>query len=415
MMQNLKIDPQRLWDSIMDTAEFGKTAKGGVKRLTLTDLDKQVREWFQAQCEALGCTVTIDEMGNQYALRPGRNNDLLPIATGSHLDTQPTGGKFDGILGVLSGLEVLRTLHDTNYETEAPFMVVNWSNEEGSRFAPAMLSSGVYCGALALDYAYSRTDKDGKTFGDELERIGFKGDAKCGDQKFAAFFEVHIEQGPILEDEDIIIGVVDHGQGQRWYDCKVVGRESHAGTTPMHLRKDALVATSKLVEGIQAIALDNAPNAVGTVGLLDIRESSRNVIPGEVSFSAEFRHPSDATLEEMDAAFQALGKKVAEDTGCEVELKAIWHYPAVTFDPECVDAVQASTDELGYSNRRIVSGAGHDACYVNRVCPAAMVFVPCKDGISHNELEDAKFDHCGAGADVLLRAMLKMDQKLAQR
>lgn len=415
MQQNLKIDPQRLWDTIMDTAEFGKTAKGGVKRLTLTDLDKQVRDWFRDRCEALGCTVTVDEMGNQYALRPGRNNDLLPIACGSHLDTQPTGGKFDGILGVLSGVEVLQTLHDAGYETEHPFMVVNWSNEEGSRFAPAMLSSGVYCGALTLDYAYSRTDKDGKTFGEELERIGYKGDMKCGEQKFAAFFEVHIEQGPVLEDEDIVIGVVDYAQGQRWYDCKVVGRESHAGTTPMRLRKDALVASSKLIAGVHDIAHAHAPNAVGTVGVVDIREASRNVIPGEVAFTAEFRHPSDAELDAIDAEFAALGKAVAAEMGVEVELTPIWHYPAVTFHPDCVAAVQESVDELGYSNRRIVSGAGHDACYVNRICPASMVFVPCKDGISHNELEDAKFEHCGNGADVMLRAMLKMDEKLAQK
>ena len=409
---NLTINDQRLWDTLMDTAKIGATPKGGIKRLTVTDLDRQVRDWFKAQCEALGCTVTVDDMGNMYALRPGKRNDLAPIACGSHLDTQPTGGKFDGVLGVLSGLEVLRTLHDTGYETEAPFMVVNWTNEEGSRFAPAMLASGVYCGTLDKDMAYNLTDKDGVRFGDALAEIGYKGDAPCGAQKFSHFFELHIEQGPILEAEDKTIGVVTHGQGQRWYDCRVVGRESHAGTTPMPLRKDALVAAARVITAINEIAEANAPFAVGTVGVLDIREPSRNVIPGEVAFSAEFRHPEDAVLDVMDKALSAAGAKIAQMENVDVEIKPIWHYPAVNFDPDCVAAVRQATEDMGYSYREIVSGAGHDACYVNRVTPTSMVFVPCKDGISHNEIEDAKMEHCAAGANVLLRAMLAVDQRI---
>ena len=407
---NLSINAQRLWDTLMETAKIGATPKGGIKRLTLTDLDKQVRDWFVAQCEALGCTVSVDAMGNIFALRAGRNGDLTPIACGSHLDTQPTGGKFDGILGVLAGLEVLRTLDEAGYETNRPFMVTNWTNEEGSRFAPAMLSSGVYAGALDLDYAYGRTDKDGATVGEELERIGYKGDAPVGDQDFHAFFELHIEQGPILEAEDTVIGVVTDGQGQRWFNCTVVGRESHAGTTPMPLRKDALAGTSELVLAIEQIAKDNAPFAVGTVGVVEIAEPSRNVIPGTVDFTAEFRHPSDAVLDRMTDALRVRAAEIADRRGLDITVDAIWDYAAVKFDRDCVAAVQEAADSFGYSNREMVSGAGHDACYVNRRAPTSMVFIPCKDGISHNELEDATFEDCAAGANVLLRAMLAYDR-----
>lgn len=407
---NLSINAERLWDTLMETAKIGATPKGGIKRLTLTDLDKQVRDWFVAQCEALGCTVTIDAMGNIFALRPGKDPSLTPIACGSHLDTQPTGGKYDGILGVLAGLEVLRTLDEAGYETNRPFMITNWTNEEGSRFAPAMLSSGVYAGALTLDYAYSRTDKDGATMGEELARIGYKGDIPVGEQAFHAFFELHIEQGPILEAEDKVIGVVTDGQGQRWFNCKVVGRESHAGTTPMPLRKDALAAVSELVLAIEQIAKDNAPYAVGTVGVVDIAEPSRNVIPGTVDFTAEFRHPSNAVLDTMSDALQAKAADVAERRGLVVEVEAIWDYPAVKFNADCVAAVQEATDSFGFTNRTMVSGAGHDACYVNRRAPTSMIFIPCKDGISHNEIEDATPAHCAAGANVLLRAMLAYDR-----
>ncbi|HET8726407.1 MAG TPA: Zn-dependent hydrolase [Alphaproteobacteria bacterium] len=405
-MLNLRINAQRLWDTIMETAEFGKTPKGGIKRLTVSDLDKKVRDWFVAKCKEAGCTVTVDEMGNIFALRPGRDNSLPPIACGSHLDTQPTGGKFDGVLGVLAGLEVVRTLNDAGIETNAPIMVANWTNEEGSRFAPAMLASGVYAGAITLEDAYQLADKDGLKFGEELERIGYKGKEKVGAQKFGAFFELHIEQGPILEAEGRTIGVVTDGQGQRWYDCRVVGRESHAGTTPMPLRRDALAAAAKVILAVQEIALSKAPNGVGTVGVLDIAEPSRNVIPGTVTFTAEFRHPDDATLDEMDQALRAAAARAAEEQQVEIEIEAIWHYPAVKFDEGCVAAVRNATEAMGYGYREIISGAGHDACYVNRVAPTSMIFIPCENGISHNEIENAEFDHCAAGANVLLHAML---------
>lgn len=405
-LENLTIDSERLWDTLMETAEFGRTPKGGIKRLTLTDLDKQVRDWFAKACEEAGCTVHVDQMGNQYAIRPGKDNSLPPIACGSHLDTQPTGGKYDGVLGVLSGLEVIRTLNDAGYETDAPIMVVNWTNEEGSRFAPAMISSGVYAGAFEQDWAYERTDADGHKFGDELERIGYRGDEPVGAREFGAFFELHIEQGPILEAEEKTIGVVTDGQGMLWYNATITGRESHAGTTPMPLRKDALVATSHLIVAANEIALANAPNAVSTTGVLDIREPSRNVIPGEVSISMEFRHPDDSVMAAMDKAWRARADEIAKAGNVEITIEQIWHFPPVKFDGDCVSAVRAATERLGYAHRDMVSGAGHDACYVARKAPTSMVFIPCENGISHNEIENATFDDCAAGANVLLHAML---------
>ena len=407
-MHNLTIDAQRMWDSIMETAEIGKTAKGGIKRLTLTDLDREVRDWFVEKCEAAGCKVGVDEMGNIYAVRPGKDNSLPPVVCGSHLDTQPTGGKFDGILGVLSGLEVIRTLNDAEYETNAPLMVVNWTNEEGSRFAPAMISSGVFGGAFELDYAYDRADPEGKTLGAELERIGYKGPEKIGEREFGAFFELHIEQGPILEAEEKTIGVVTDAQGQRWYEVTVTGRESHAGTTPMPLRRDAMMAAAKMIEAVEAIALKHAPHAVGTVGMATVEPNSRNVIPGQVFFTVDFRHPDDAVLAAMDTELRGVCAAVAEERKLDLVLDQIWHFPPVKFDERCVAAVRGAVEEAGYSHRDMVSGAGHDACYVARVAPTSMIFVPCENGISHNEIENAEFDDLAAGANVLLRAMITM-------
>ena len=410
-LDNLTIDAERLWDTLMETAEFGRTPKGGIKRLTLTDLDKQVRDWFAKACTEAGCEVHVDQMGNQYAIRPGRDNALPPIACGSHLDTQPTGGKYDGVLGVLAGLEAIRTLNDAGYETDAPIMVVNWTNEEGSRFAPAMISSGVYAGAFEQGWAYDRTDADGKRFGDELERIGYRGEEPVGAREFGAFFELHIEQGPILEAEEKTIGVVTDGQGMLWYNATVTGRESHAGTTPMPMRKDALVAASKLIVALNDIALANAPHAVSTCGTLDIAEPSRNVIPGQVGLSLEFRHPDDAVLNAMDETLRERAAEIAETGSVDIAIDRIWHFPPVKFDDGCVAAVRAATEKLGYAHRDMVSGAGHDACYVARRAPTSMVFIPCENGISHNEIENATFDDCAAGANVLLHAMLSRANK----
>ncbi|MEZ5774821.1 MAG: M20 family metallo-hydrolase [Hyphomicrobiaceae bacterium] len=410
-LQNLTIDARRLWDSLMETARIGGTPKGGIRRLTLTDEDRRVRDWFKAACEALGCEVRVDSMGNMFAVRPGRDNTLPAIAMGSHLDTQPTGGKFDGVLGVLGGLEALRTLQQSGYETNAPVMLVNWTNEEGSRFAPAMVSSGVYAGAFDQDFAYSRTDREGKRFGDELAAIGYRGAEPVGSIRFGAMFELHIEQGPILEAEDRMIGIVTGVQGMRWYELTVHGQEAHTGATPMPMRKNALVGAARLVDRIDRLGLDNLPGAA-TVGLLEVRPNSRNVGPGEVFFSIDLRHPVESEIGRLEAEMMRFVPEIIDPLGLTYELTRIWHQPVVEFDPACIDCVRAGAERAGLSAREIVSGAGHDAAYVSRVVPTTMIFVPCLGGLSHNEAESTKPEECAAGAQVLLNAVLEYDRRV---
>jgi N-carbamoyl-L-amino-acid hydrolase len=409
---NLTINPQRLWDAIMETAKYGATPKGGIKRLTVSDEDKKVRDWFKAQCEALGCTVSVDSVGNMFALRPGRNNALVPIAMGSHLDTQPTGGKFDGVLGVLGALEAMRSMVDLGYETNAPMMIVNWTNEEGSRFAPAMLASGVYAGVFTQDFAYSREDRDGIRFGDELERIGYKGKEPVGSQKFQAMFELHIEQGPILEAEEKMIGVVTGVQGMRWYEVTVKGQEAHTGATPMKLRKNALLGAARMIDAIHEVGMRHLPG-VASVGLIENRPNSRNVVPGEVFFTVDLRHPDEAVLDRMEKEYQTALPKIASELGLELDEKRIWNSPAVKFAAQLIDCVRRGAEQAGYSTREMASGAGHDAAYIARVAPTTMIFVPCLGGLSHNEAESTSFDECAAGSQVLLNAVLDYDRTLA--
>ena len=413
-MTNLTIDPERLWADLMDTAQIGATAKGGICRLTLTDLDRQVRDWFKTTCEKLGCTVTIDDMGAMFARKPGQRNDIPPIAMGSHLDTQPTGGKFDGTLGVLSALEALRTLHLAGYETFAPIEVVNWTNEEGARFAPAMIASGVFAGAFTRDWAVARTDRDGETFGAALDAIGYRGPQPCGDHPLSAFFEVHIEQGPYLEAEGKDIGVVTGVQAIRWFEVIVTGQDSHAGTTPMPRRHDALLGAARLVEAVNAAARAH-PVAVGTVGILEVKPGSTNVIPGEVFFTIDMRDPDMTVLNSMESDITAAAGTIGAELGLEIAIKKIFDQPPQAFDPDCIAAVREATRAAGLSSRDIMSGAGHDAAYIARVAPASMIFVPCKDGISHNEAEYSSKEQCAAGAQVLLQAVLDYDRRLAER
>lgn len=407
MSQPLQIDGARLWQSLMELAAIGATDKGGVCRLALTDFDRLARDLFCRWCEQAGCTITIDRMGNIFARRSGTNDALPPVMTGSHLDTQPTGGKFDGNYGVMAGLEVMRTLNDADYRALRPIEVVVWTNEEGSRFAPAMIASGVFAGVFDLDYGLSRADADGKTIGQELRRIGYAGDAVVGARPVAAFFEAHIEQGPILEAEGKTIGVVEGVQGIRWYDVTVTGQEAHAGPTPMRRRRDALVGTARMVAAVNRAALGNPPYACGTVGSLSVSPNSRNVIPGKVRFSVDLRHPDETVLNRMGAELELECAKIAQESGLELEFKEFWYSRPVRFDPECVAAVRNGAEQLGFSSQSIVSGAGHDAVYLARVAPTAMIFVPCKDGISHNEIEDADPEDLAAGCAVLLSAILE--------
>ena len=318
---SIKVNGQRLWDSLMTMAKIGATPKGGVCRLALTDLDKEGRDLIVSWAKEAGCTVSVDQMGNVFMRRAGRNPDALPVMTGSHADSQPTGGRFDGIYGVLGGLEVIRTLNDHAIETEHPVEVVIWTNEEGSRFAPAMVASGVFAGVFTLDYGLSRKDVDGKTIGEELKRIGYAGDVPCGGRQLHAAFELHIEQGPILEAENKTIGVVTDAQGQRWYEITLTGQEAHAGPTPMPRRKDALLGASRVVDLVNRIGLDHAPLACATVGMMQVHPNSRNVIPGRVFFTVDFRHPEDAVLAQMDAALREGVARIAGGIGLETRAR----------------------------------------------------------------------------------------------
>lgn len=408
MQTNLRIDSDRLWATIMDTAEIGGTPKGGICRLALSDEDRRVRDWFAESVREAGLDLAIDEMGSMFATRPGRDMSKPPIAIGSHLDTQPTGGKFDGVLGVLAGLEVMRTLNEAGVETEAPLMLVNWTNEEGARFAPGMVASGVYSGEVDMAFALARRDRDGIAFRDALEQIGYRGPEPVGQRRFAAMLELHIEQGPILEEEGLPIGVVTAGKGSIWADCRVIGRECHAGSTPMRLRHDALTAFAEFALAIERIARDHGPDGVGTIGVAEAFPASRNTVPGEVRFTLEYRHPEIGPLDRMDAAVAEAAARIGRERGVTIEIDKIWRKDPLAFDPNVTAAIKVSADELGLANRPMTSGAGHDAFFAATVAPTAMIFVPCKDGISHNEAESSTQAECAAGADVLLRTVLKL-------
>ena len=400
------VNADRLWDSIMAMAQIGATPKGGSCRVALSDEDKAGRDCFVDWCRQANCEVSVDNMGNIFATRPGSDNSLSPVAAGSHLDTQPHGGKFDGVYGVLAGLEVVRALNDHSVQTRAPVEVVVWTNEEGARFAPAMLASAVFAGVFDLDYGLSRVDTDGHSVGAELQRIGYAGTQNCGDRSFSAFFEAHIEQGPILEREQKTIGIVLGGQGSRWFDVSVRGQDAHAGSTPMVGRRDALVASADMITAIQQLALDHPPHAVTTVGQLQVLPNSRNTIPGEVKFTIDVRHSEVDVLAMLRRECEQRCLGVADRHGVEVEVTEIWHQPPVHFDADCISAVRGAAESLGLPNRDIISGAGHDAFLISKVAPTGMIFVPCAGGISHNEEESATKGDVAAGCDVLLHAML---------
>lgn len=404
---NLRIDGERLWDSLMEMAEIGPGIAGGNNRQTLTDSDAEGRQLFQRWCEQAGCSMGLDAMGTMFARREGTDPDALPVYVGSHLDTQPTGGKYDGVLGVLAGLEIVRQLNDMNITTRHPIVVTNWTNEEGTRFAPAMVASGVFANMHTLEWAYDRVDADGKRLGDELERIGYKGEEVVGERKMHAFFELHIEQGPILEQENCDIGVVTHGQGLNWLEVRLTGKEAHTGSTPMPMRVNAGLGMARMTELANEIALSHAPHAVGAIGHCDVYPNSRNIIPGRVVFTVDFRHPEKAVIADMDERFRRGAKEIADDIGLGLELEQVGGFDPVTFDESCVTAVRGAAERLGYAHRDIVSGAGHDACWINRVAPTAMVMCPCVDGLSHNEAEDITPAWATAGANVLFHAVVE--------
>lgn len=404
--KNLRVNADRLWDSLMEMAKIGPGVAGGNNRQTLTDEDAEGRALFQKWCEDAGCSMGLDSMGNMFAMRAGTEPDLLPVYVGSHLDTQPTGGKYDGVLGVLSGLELVRTLNDLDIKTRHPIVVTNWTNEEGTRYAPPMLSSGVFAGIHSEEWAKDRVDINGKRFGDELKRIGWEGDEPVGARKMHAMFELHIEQGPILENEGKDIGVVTHGQGLSWTQITITGRDAHTGSTPMPLRRNAGLAMGRVLEKVDEIALSHAPHAVGAAGHIEVFPNSRNVIPGKVIFTVDFRSPDLDVITDMEARLRQEAQQIADTMGLDIAFEKVGGFDPVTFDDNCVSAIRDAAERLGYSHLNIISGAGHDACWISRVAPTAMIMCPCVDGLSHNEAEDITKEWATAGTDVLLHAVL---------
>ena len=405
--ENLRINGDRLWDTIHELAKIGPGVAGGSNRQTVTDEDGEGRALFQRWAEQAGCTVGVDQMGNMFAVRPGEDADALPVMVGSHLDTQPTGGRYDGVLGVLGGLEIVRTLNDLGINTKHPIAVVNWTNEEGTRFAPAMMASAVFAGIITQDEAYAKEDAAGLKFGDELKRIGWRGEEPVGERKMHAFFELHIEQGPILEAEGVDIGVVTHGQGLSWTQVTVTGRDSHTGSTPMPMRKNAGLGMARILELVDEIAWSHKPDAVGAAGHIDVYPNSRNVIPGKVVFTVDFRSPQLEVIEDMERRLAEGAKKICDEMGLEIALEKVGGLDPVEFDEGCVTAVRTAAERLGHSHRNIVSGAGHDACWINRLYPTAMVMCPCVDGLSHNEAEEISKEWSTAGAEVLFHAVVE--------
>ena len=405
--KNFRINGDRLWDSLMEMAKIGPGIAGGNNRQTLTDEDAEGRRLFQSWCEVEGMEMGLDKMGNMFARHEGTDPSLPPVMVGSHLDTQPTGGKYDGVLGVLAGLEIIRTLKETGIKTKHPIEVVNWTNEEGTRFSPPMMASGVFTGMHTLEWAYAREDAEGKSVGEELARIGWIGDEEVGAREMAAFFELHIEQGPILDDEGIEVGVVTHGQGLNWLQVTLTGRESHTGSTPMPKRRNAGLGMARITQLVDEIAWSHAPNAVGAVGHCDVHPNSRNIIPGKVVFTIDFRAPEQEIIDDMESRMREGAEKICEDLGLTMEIEQAGKFDPVKFDDDCVAAVRNAAVRLGYSHRDLVSGAGHDACWINRVAPTAMVMCPCVDGLSHNEAEEITKDWAKASTDVLFHAVVE--------
>lgn len=403
---DLRVNGDRLWDSLMRMAQIGATPKGGVCRLALTDLDRESRDLLTQWCYAEGCDRKVDPMGNLFFRRSGTSLNGRPVGAGSHLDSQPTGGKFDGAFGVLAAFEVIRTLNDAKVSTQLPVEVVVWTNEEGSRFPPAMIGSAVYAGAFDVQYGHSRSDLEGRTMGQELERIGYLGDSLPADHEFSAFFEAHIEQGPILEEKALPIGVVTGVQGVNWYDVTIIGEETHAGPTPMASRKDALRGASDLLPDIYRVALDSGFDARITVGEFRIYPGSRNTVPSRVEFSIDLRHPDMQEYDRLDKMIKDTVRRFANESGLQVDIDHIWRSPPIEFDPECIDVVRDGARNCGYEFNEMVSGAGHDSVYISGVAPTSMIFIPCDGGVSHNEFENTSKEQVEAGANVLLHSVL---------
>ncbi len=403
---NISINSDRLWDSLMTMAKIGPGIAGGNNRQTVTVEDGEARKLLQKWSEDAGMTMKVDELGSMFFKREGTDKNALPVVIGSHLDTQPTGGKYDGVLGVLAGLEIVRTLNDLNIQTKHPILVVNWTNEEGSRFPPAMMASAGYAGIYEVNTLLSAKDAEGNIFGDELDKIGWKGSETVGSQKFHCYYELHIEQGPILETEEVDIGIVTHGQGLKWLEVKLSGVEQHTGTTPMNVRKDTSLALSEIILAVNHIANKNQPNALGSVGHIEVSPNSRNVIAGNSLFTVDIRSPDINKLVKMENELKQMTTDICKKYKIEFEMDQIGGFDPVAFDKECLNNIRNSANKFGYSHKDIVSGAGHDACWINTIAPSAMIMCPCVDGLSHNEAEEIKPEWASSSTNVMLHAAI---------
>jgi N-carbamoyl-L-amino-acid hydrolase len=403
---NISINSDRLWDSLMTMAKIGPGIAGGNNRQTVTSEDGEARKLLQKWSEDAGMTMKVDELGSMFFKREGTDKNALPVVIGSHLDTQPTGGKYDGVLGVLAGLEIVRTLNDLNIQTKHPILVVNWTNEEGSRFPPAMMASAGYAGIYDVNTLLSAKDAEGNVFGNELNRIGWKGSEPVGAQKFQCYYELHIEQGPILETEEIDIGIVTHGQGLKWLEVKLTGKEQHTGTTPMNVRKDTSLAMSEIILAVNTIANQNQPNALGSVGHIEVSPNSRNVIAGETIFTVDIRSPDINKLNKMEKELEIAANEICKKYNVQIHIEQIGGFDPVEFNKECLDHLRTNAKKFGYSYKDIVSGAGHDACWINTVAPSAMIMCPCVDGLSHNEAEEIKPEWAYSSTNVLLHSAI---------
>jgi len=403
---NISINSDRLWDSLMTMAKIGPGIAGGNNRQTMTSEDGEARKLLQKWSEDAGMTMKVDELGSMFFTREGTDKNALPVVIGSHLDTQPTGGKYDGVLGVLAGLEIVRTLNDLNIQTKHPILVVNWTNEEGSRFPPAMMASAGYAGIYDVNTLLSAKDAEGNVFGNELSKIGWKGSEPVGAQKFQCYYELHIEQGPILETEEIDIGIVTHGQGLKWLEVKLTGKEQHTGTTPMNVRKDTSLAMSEIILAVNTIANQNQPNALGSVGHIEVSPNSRNVIAGETIFTVDIRSPDINKLNKMEKELEIAANEICLKYNVQIQIEQIGGFDPVEFNKECLDHLRTNAKKFGYSYKDIVSGAGHDACWINTVAPSAMIMCPCVDGLSHNEAEEIKPEWAYSSTNVLLHSAI---------
>ena len=403
---NISINSERLWDTLMTMAKIGPGIAGGNNRQTVTPEDGEARKLLQKWSEDAGMTMKVDELGSMFFKREGTDKNALPVVIGSHLDTQPTGGKYDGVLGVLAGLEIVRTLNDLNIQTKHPILVVNWTNEEGSRFPPAMMASAGYAGIYDVKTLLSAKDAEGNIFENELDKIGWKGSEPVGAQKFHCYYELHIEQGPILETEGIDIGIVTHGQGLKWLEFRLNGKEQHTGTTPMNVRKDTSIAMSEIILAVNNIANQNQPNALGSVGHIEVSPNSRNVIAGETLFTVDIRSPDINKLNKMEKELEIVANEICRNYNIEINIEQIGGFDPVEFNKECLDHLRTNAKKFGYSYKDIVSGAGHDACWINTVAPSAMIMCPCVDGLSHNEAEEIKPEWAYSSTNVLLHSAI---------